>query len=186
MGRRKGGRVEGRKGGRKEGREGGREGGREEGREGGREGGRRTAITCKNIYISFSCTICSKLDTILLKYPTPVQCLQSCQNGGVLRNDTCTCDCTPSIVYGGTSCTGKDIEPMDALTHLYTCIQYASVKMAASAVDQHVPVHLGTQEHGVRLLVPPAVQLVITLITATVVSSMVMHVLNVHIEFRKG
>ena len=56
-------------------------------------------------------------------------------------------------------------------------------------MDQHVPVHLGTQEHGVRLLVPPAVQLVITLITATVVSSNVMHiarVLNVHEEFRKG
>ena len=53
----------GRESGREEGREGGRKEGREEGREGGKEG--RTAITCKNIYISFSCTICSKLDTIL-------------------------------------------------------------------------------------------------------------------------
>ena len=49
--------------------------------------------------------------------------------------------------------------------------QYASVKMAASAVDRHAPVHLGTREHGVRLLVPPAVKLVISLITATAVST---------------
>ena len=43
--------------------------------------------------------------------------------------------------------------------------------MAAPAVDQCAPVHLGTREHCVRLCAPPAVQLVITLITATVVSS---------------
>ena len=35
-------------------------------------------------------------------------------------------------------------------------------------MDQCAPVHLGTQEHCVRLHVPSAVQLVITLITATV------------------
>ena len=48
--------------------------------------------------------------------------------------------------------------------------QHVSVKMAAPAVDQCAPVHLGTREHCVRLHVPPAVQPVITLITATVVS----------------
>ena len=41
------------------------------------------------------------------------------------------------------------------------------------------PVHLGTREHSVRLLVPPAVQLVITLITAPAVSSMLMHIARV-------
>ena len=37
----------------------------------------------------------------------PGQCLLSCQNGGVLRNDTCGCNCSRSGVYGGTDCTGK-------------------------------------------------------------------------------
>ena len=46
--------------------------------------------------------------------------------------------------------------------------QHVGVKMAAPAVDQCAPVHLGTREHYVRLHAPPAVQLVITLITATV------------------
>ena len=52
-------------------------------------------------------------------------------------------------------------------------------------MDQHVPVHLGTREHGVRLLAPPAVQLVITLITATVVSYTVMHIARVLMEKSK-
>ncbi|KAL5459899.1 hypothetical protein EMCRGX_G033288 [Ephydatia muelleri] len=36
---------------------------------------------------------------------TCVQCTLSCQNGGVLRNDICACNCSSSLVYGGTECT---------------------------------------------------------------------------------
>eukprot|EP00731_Ephydatia_muelleri_P010814 Em0005g1400a len=59
----------------------------------------------------------------------------NCQNGGTLRSDMCGCNCTALV----------------------------RVKMEASAMETLAPVHLGTREHGVRLLVPPAVQLVITL-----------------------
>ena len=53
--------------------------------------------------------------------------------------------------------------------------QHVSVKMAAPAVDQCAHVHLGTLEHCVILLVPPAVKLVTTLITATVVGANCFH-----------
>ena len=39
----------------------------------------------------------------------PVPCPLNCQNGGVLRKDTCDCNCSSSGVYGGTNCTGKHI-----------------------------------------------------------------------------
>ena len=95
---------------------------------------------------------------------TIVPCVLSCKNGGVLQSATCTCDCSKSVLYGGQDCTCKEISPDMFMCWLYSFNVYSmhvNAKMEVSAVDQYVPVHLGTLEHCVRLHVQQAVQLVI-------------------------
>lgn len=40
----------------------------------------------------------------------PAECTLTCMNGGELHNDSCSCDCRGSLVYGGETCNGKEVD----------------------------------------------------------------------------